>query len=478
MADALGPWLREQRQARGWSADEMARRLQRAGRANADTTLPSCAILSAYVRRWERGKIIPTERYLLHYGKAFGLPPGQLGPAPAGAGPGQLTTRLNGSLPAISAAPLPRESDELPRWPPRPGGYPGDEGHTISDGHDEQPAGAVLPPDRVITAMAEESQDFGEWADTSNVGDATLEHYATQVRQLAHDYVHDPPYPVLLGSKQLRDRVFSKLQGHQRPGQTRDLYVVAAQVCGLLAWMSGDMSFYRAADSHAWTAWVCAEQANHDGARAWVRVTQSKLAYWNARYTESAQLAGDGLRYPSTDSARAMLGVFQARALARTGRRVEAAEALARARTGLEQAGTDEIGGLWGVTEARFTSLAVNTYLRLRDPTQVLIEAPRALAMFEAADPRERNYGAEAHTRIDQAHAHLLSAQLDGAQAALRPVLTLPPECRYEPVTQELGHVRQALADDPAFRDAPVARELQEEIETYCRESIVHDLGG
>ncbi len=54
--------------------------------------------------------------------------------------------------------------------------------------------------------------------------------------------------------------------------------MLATQACGMLAWMSGDLGFQRAAQNHAWTAWVCAEQADHNGARAWVRATQAKLA--------------------------------------------------------------------------------------------------------------------------------------------------------------------------------------------------------
>jgi transcriptional regulator with XRE-family HTH domain len=476
MASNLGLWLREQRHARGWSAAEMARRLQQGAKANGDTTIPSCATLTAYILRWERGTITPTERYRLHYCTALGIPPAQFGPGQAENGRGQPTGNHSGSLPAIPDASSARPGADSHGWLPGPGGYRGAGEHARAAAHAEWPAGTSIRPDLVIMAIAEESQDFGEWADTSNTGDATLEHYAAQVRQLARDYVHTPPYPLLLDAKRLRDRVFTKLQGHQQPGQARDLYVVAAQVCGLLAWMSGDMSFYRAADMHAQTAWVCAEQASHDGARAWVRVTQSKLAYWKARYTESAQLAEDGLRYPSADSGQAMLGLFQARALARLGREQEAASALAQARAGLERAGPDEVGGLWGVSEARYHSVAVNTHLWRHDPAQVLAEAQQALTLFEATDPCDRNYGAEAHTRIDQAQAQLLSRNLDGAEAALRAVLTLPPECRYEPITQELGHVQQALAQ-PAFTAAPTARELQEEIEAYCRESIVNDVG-
>lgn len=473
MTHDLGLWLREQRQARGWSAAETARQRQQAAKANGDKTVPGSAILASYIRRWEHGTTSPTERYRLHYCTALGIPPAQFGPNQ----PQPLPPEAAGSTAVAVPDASGRPGADLLAWPGEPGSYRDIEGRYKDAHRAGWPAGTGVAVDLVITAIAEESQDFGEWADTSNVGDTTLEHYAAQVRQLAHDYVHAAPYPLLLDARRLRDRVFTKLQGHQRPDQARDLYVVAAQVCGLLAWMSGDMSFYRAADTHAQTAWVCAEQADHDGARAWVRVTQSKLAYWKARYAESAQLAGDGLRYPSADSGQAMLGLFQARALARLGRDEEAAGALAQARTGLEQAGPDEVGGLWGVSEARYHSVAVNAHLWRHDPAQVLTEAQQALTLFEAADPRERNYGAEAHTRIDQAQAHLMLRNLDGAEAALRPVLTLPPECRYEPVTQELGRLRQALAQ-PAFRDAATARELQEEIETYCRESIVNDIGG
>jgi transcriptional regulator with XRE-family HTH domain len=79
MATELGLWLRDQRQARGWSAAEMARRIQRASRAAGDTTT-SGAILATYIRRWERGLIAPTERYALHCAQALGISPAQFGP--------------------------------------------------------------------------------------------------------------------------------------------------------------------------------------------------------------------------------------------------------------------------------------------------------------------------------------------------------------------------------------------------------------
>src|ERR1700684_3289142 len=80
MAHDLGLWLREQRQARGWSAAEMARQLQRAAKFNGDKTVPGSAILASYIRRWERGLTAPTERYRLYYCTALGTPPAEFGP--------------------------------------------------------------------------------------------------------------------------------------------------------------------------------------------------------------------------------------------------------------------------------------------------------------------------------------------------------------------------------------------------------------
>ncbi len=470
MSQELGAWLRAQRRARSWDAPQMARQLARAAGDRRDT-LPSKECLLVYIRRWERGEVSVSERYQFLYCTAFGIeltdfgpdqPAGQPQPPPGGPpyppGPPAAADRAPAAVATRSGDPSPAAS--LSRR------------YRDGEGSRGQPAD---PAEQMILAAAEESHDFGEWADTSNIGDATLEHYAAQVKRLARDYVHAAPLPLFIEAKRLRDRVFTKLQGHQQPDQTRDLYLVAARACGLLAWMSGDLSFYGAGETHAATAWVCAEQANHDGARAWVRTTQAKLAYWDGRFVESAQLAEDGLRYRCADSGRAMLALFRARALARLGRSSDAAAALAVAQTELEQAGPDEIGGLWSVDEARYHSLAGNAHMWRHDPDQVIAEGEQAIALFEATNSRERNYGAEAHTWLDQAQAHLQLQDLDGADAALRPVLALQPEMQYEPITQHLRQVERAISQ-PVFADAPKARELQEEIETSCRESIVNDL--
>lgn len=78
----LAAWLRQQRQARGWSVMEMARRLCEAGKASGDNTVPGKQAMCRNIRRWESGGGFGvSERYMLHYCKALDITPQMFGPA-------------------------------------------------------------------------------------------------------------------------------------------------------------------------------------------------------------------------------------------------------------------------------------------------------------------------------------------------------------------------------------------------------------
>lgn len=332
--------------------------------------------------------------------------------------------------------------------------------------------------EELIAAVADESQEFGEWAGISEVADATISQYRDQARTLARVFEYEASVPLLLETARLRDRLTSRLRGHARLDQARELYLLAAQICGLLAWQTGDLGNYRAADTHAWTAWMCAEQARHDGARAWVRATQAKLAYWDGRFTESAQLAEDGLRYTASDSARVFLALFMARALARTGRRQDASSALATADAERGRVSEpDLLGGVWELTPGRYHGLSAGIWLLLDDADRAVTEAQEAIALGSAAPAGERHLYAELLVRTDQAVAHLRQPDLDGAATALRPVLDLPPGMRTEPLLQQLHQVRRMLAL-PSFADTASAVSLQGEIEIYDYEALPRQIAG
>jgi hypothetical protein len=377
-------------------------------------------------------------------------------------------------IPPDPTATVGADADAMAAGPGDPGGYRGRQYRQHSAANRLAEAGVLR--DEVISALAAESMDFGEWIGMSEVADATIEQYTAQVKRLARDFEYAPVLPLMLEARQLRDRVASQLRRHQRLSQVRELYLLGAQVCGLLAWMSGDLGNYRAADMHAWTAWMCAEQAGHDGARAWVRATQAKLAYWDGRYDESAQLAGDGLDHRCADSAQVFLALFRARALARSGQRRETMHALIQAAAKRDEAiSPDLLGGVWEITPARYHGLAAGIQLLLDEPGQAVTEATQAITLSEAAPEAERHLYAEMLVRTDQAQAHLRQPDLDGAAAVLRPVFELDAGMRTEPIVQQLRQLGQFLAL-PRFASTPRAQDLREEIEACGRDATLPQL--
>src|SRR6266566_9678922 len=165
--------------------------------------------------------------------------------------------------------------------------------------------------------------------------------------------------------------------------------MLAGRLCGLAAWMVGDLGWPAEAGTHARTAWLCADIAESPGLRGWVRATQSKLAYWDGRPRTSAELAEDGLRYGVRDSGRPLLASLAARGWARAGEPTRARRSLRVATSERDALSIeDEVGGLYGCSEAQHHYLAGTTHLWLREPVQALREADRAVWLFELAAPR------------------------------------------------------------------------------------------
>jgi hypothetical protein len=325
---------------------------------------------------------------------------------------------------------------------------------------------SVRSDEEVIMDAAGQSAEFGEWAEGTNVGATTIEQLDEDVRRISRDYLDNPPLPLMLSTLRVRNRVFTLLEGHQHPEQTRHLYLTAGRLCGLLGWMASDVGRHSEAETQARTAWLCAELADADGLRAWVRATQSKVAYWDGRIRESAALAGDGLRFAAPDSARVLLASLNARAWARLGDADEAHAALHAAEKERERAGEDEIGGLLGFSEAQQSYMAGSTYLWLKEPKEALAAADRAVWLFDVGNPSTRFYGAEMLALVDAAAALVQSGDLEGAAERLRPVLELPAEQQLDTFTSRLAELRDGLRHSRYAGSKP-ALEIQRQIEEF-----------
>ena len=310
---------------------------------------------------------------------------------------------------------------------------------------DRGPAGRAEEA-ALMTAAANAAVEFGERAEASSVGPITLEQLDQDVRAIARDYLTQPPYPLLRRALDHRARIFALLEGRLRPAHARELYVLAGRLCGLVAWTVSDLGYHAQAGTHARIAGLCADLADHDPLRGWVRATQSKLAYWDGRPRASAQYAEDGLLHGVRDSGRVLLAGLAARGWAREGDGEQARAALARAEQ--ERAALavpDEVGGVWGFSEAQQHYLTGSTHLYLGEPEQAAAAADRAVWLFEISDPTQRFYGAESLALLDSAIAHVQTGDLTEAAQRLEPVLSLAPDKRVDLICRRSADLRRTL---------------------------------
>lgn len=167
----------------------------------------------------------------------------------------------------------------------------------------------------VVMAAANESARFAARAESSNVGPHTMEQLEADIRRIVAAYPNRPVGPLFREVRELRDRAFDFLEGRQPPQYTRDLYVAAGVLCGVLANASFDLGRYDAAETQARTAFMCGELAGHNGLRAWVRGLQALIAYWDGRPHDAVRLAGTGGDFtPEHGTAHIRLASIKARA--------------------------------------------------------------------------------------------------------------------------------------------------------------------
>jgi transcriptional regulator with XRE-family HTH domain len=326
----------------------------------------------------------------------------------------------------------------------------------------------------IVDMAADESSQFLTWAEDENVGELTLEQLHTQIRRISHAYLKAPTGPLFLRTRELRDRAFNLLAGQQRPSHARELYSAAGWSLTVLAWMSVDLGRPDAADDHAAAAWLCAERADHDGLRAWVRATQRFGAFWQNNYGKAAEYAADGLRY-ATGTAALYLASAYAVDLARIGQHEQAWDALRQAWTVAETADPtqDELAGPFTCPLDRASgTFWSDTQLTLGAAEPALDHADRAIATFETTPAARRDLAVERVVRLQKVRAHLALNQLDGAEDALAPVLDTAPEHRVRPLLMRMDEV-YAASRHPSD---PITTRIRSEVRAFQQAATSQDL--
>jgi tetratricopeptide (TPR) repeat protein len=468
-----GAWLRREREKRGWAMDEMARRLVRAAHDNGDTGVPDAGIMKLSAYRWERtGRL--SERYKFHYCRAFGITRDQFG----------KTTTTDIALtdqavsPASAASPaLPGVVDPLLSASP-----------AMTYREREEPGwGEFAAGHEVVMAAAHESSDnAAEHEQHAAIGEFTFGQLRAEVVRLSRQMDAGSPFPVFLNLRRVRDRIYTLLDRRLWPGEQSDLYFLLGCINGLMGATAKHLGYLDAAEELLRAGSAYANIIDHNPLRAMLRLKLSGVMYHRERFSESRDLAADGLRYVSRGSQAAELHVRHGRAAARLGDLDAARRSVALADDALDSNYRDDvvdIGGEFFLTQATHQLDAGKGLVEISGAERdAAAKLEQAISLYDAGLGEEEGFwfAGKPLAGATLAVVRLRSGALDAAVAALESALALPPEQRISDITSRLADVRRELAA-PIFHGSPQARALGEQIEAFNHEAVtagLHSLTG
>ena len=323
---------------------------------------------------------------------------------------------------------------------------------------------------QAVATDSAESALFINFASATNVDTILLEQLDADVSRLALEYVSKPLPDLVHQIGALRSGVFELLRGRQRPHQTIRLYLTAGRLSGLATHVALDLGHYAVAATHARTAWLCAESADHDGMRAWVRSAQSLIAYWQRDYALAAHLASAGMPFADGGTIGARLLSLQARAAAALGdgpAALRAIEAAADARTG---PGLNELPGIFSFPEAKQWTYAGTALLALNSSSYVgraIAASTRAIALYEGAPSLDQSSGDLLAGHLDLANAYLARGDGDAAQESLTAVLTASPDRYTASIARRLNTLSNRLSS-PVYSGSSLLSGLRENVREAC----------
>lgn len=332
--------------------------------------------------------------------------------------------------------------------------------------------GTALPKENSADVDLRETTAFARRVATSAINQVTLDELDNEIMRLARYYVSQPLAELLVEIRDLRQHIFGLIENNRHPDQIRHLYLIASRVCGLQTHTALDLGNYVAADAQARTARLCADLAGHNDSRAWVRATQSLIAYWDGRLAEAVEYARDGAPYAASGTVSVRLPSLEARACAALGDRDGALDALHAAERAREcsSLSTGEIGGVFTFPAAKQAVYAGTTRLALDERGQTrraIADSQQAIDLYQSRAPQDQSSGDLLAAHLDLASACLSGDDLDGTRTELDMVMGTPPERRTASIMRRAGKLRTTLSTR-RYQQSPLARQMDEQIAVFC----------
>jgi hypothetical protein len=245
-----------------------------------------------------------------------------------------------------------------------------------------------------------------------------------------------------------------------------------------MASAADDLGYPNASEELLRAAWAYAVAIDHRPLMAKLRLDLASGAYWRNRPRQARDLAQDGLQYMADGPNAAQLHLKYGRAAAQLGDADIARRAISAAQDARErpsQGDLLQLGGEFGFSRASQHYLAGSALLEMPDSERdAITELELATELYARGPEAGEDHSSQLQmlTHIGLALARLRVGQLDGAAPALQPVLVLPPGKRIDPFPQRLSALRAELAR-PGYHGSAQARELDQQIEEFNRDTIV-----
>ncbi|RJQ81851.1 XRE family transcriptional regulator [Pseudonocardiaceae bacterium YIM PH 21723] len=326
----------------------------------------------------------------------------------------------------------------------------------------------------LVTMAAERSRDF--FLQQRLVVDSeAVDLLSDEVRELAREFQRMPLAQILGRVIRTQEAVLSSLDQKQKPVNARRLYFLASVLGGMLAYAGGDVGKPQVAMSHARTAFMWAEYADHNGLRGWIRGIQSYLCYWTNQPREAIRYAQSGAQYlpAQRGTVRPWLIANEARAWASLGDAERTKELILRATHIAEHLVPDELDEFGGICTFGTPKLLYYAGRALAglpgEPDAARDYAGRAVEAYRQVDQDDWDFSCQADSHLSLAIARARGGELDGVAEALGPVLSLPPEQRIHDLINTATVLHRAL--NP-YATSPDGRDLQDALEHFARTSL------
>jgi hypothetical protein len=296
---------------------------------------------------------------------------------------------------------------------------------------------------------AHESNEHAALA-SMHIDPESIEALGARIQSVARRYPVTTAREIFEELVRVRDQTYRLLESTRRPGQLSELYVLAGQVCALLADVSYDLGYPDAAAEQVEAALTYGRVADHPSVIAFTSTVQCTIAFWSGQPRRGILFATTGLEHRSTGAMGARLHAVRARSWALESHAQQVENDLHAAERAFDDIGGDDladrVGGEFRFTKARLATSSAAAYLALGDGRSASLAARRALNLYAHAPVHERCVGAEYGSRLDLVWALVLEGDLTEAAEVMAEVLNLPPAHRTSRLAYRVRGIRAGLS--------------------------------